>query len=206
MIRATKVKRVVTTTDKGFFAELYASARAHGEASAACVELLSGGRIDWTDPGLVLQVKTEFQLGRLAGYLRLSTRTQAEAVFKLARADRSEVQQLAYRAAISAWSELSRLAGAPNVRTGEKRAPRMARNPGFAKILVEPQTKANIIHLVPQVKEIQEVDAFALRLIDIIRAFETRNAKVKFTAYRAVFDKFIEGIMAVHAKQFPRAA
>lgn len=207
MAKMMRTKRSVTSEDTEFFAEVFSAARSHAEASVACVELLRSGKIDWDDKKLVSLIKTEFQLGRLAGYLQLPSRAAAAAVLKLPRQKRSEVQQRAHRAAISAWSEMAGSAGAPNVRSGEPRTPRApVKNNTSAKILMEPQTKANILHLVPQVKDTADVDAFALRLIDIIRAFETRNAKIKFAPYRAVFDKFIDGIMAVHAKQFPAAA
>lgn len=207
MAKIARVKRSVTIEDKGFFAEVFSAAKTHAEASVAFLDVLRSVKIDWDDKTLVSLIKAEFQLGRLAGYLQLPSRAAAEAVLKLPLQKRSEAQQRAHRAAISAWSEMARLTGAPNARSGEPRAPRApAKNNTPAMILMKPQTKAKILHLVPQAKVSADVDAFALRLVDIIRAFETRNAKVKFAAYRAVFDKFIDGIMAVHAKQLPAAA
>jgi thioredoxin-like negative regulator of GroEL len=69
-------------------------------------------------------VKQEFRLGRIAGYLNLKTREQAQAIYAKAPARRTERQERALNAAKVALSLILREANAPNQRNGKPRTRR----------------------------------------------------------------------------------
>lgn len=181
--------RKTTNGNNQVLLSIYETARAHGATSAECVKAIQDAKLTWKDAKAVKEVAFEFRLGRIAGYLNLGLREEARAILKSSSTKRTEEQQRAYRAAVSAWSYIARAAGMPNRVTGE---PRKARPPQTAAKFEGSVT----VFSVPTAKNYDEAAQFATRLSDMIRAFERRNPKVKLGELRPVFDTFVSEVKA----------
>jgi hypothetical protein len=162
------------------------------------VALLKSGSIDWKDNASVALVSEAFRLGAVAGILKLS-REEAKDVLALkgfvAKAKstvgrRTQVQQAAYRAAISRWSYAAQAAGMPHQTTGATRPPKHTESDSPAPI-----TLAAVI--VPKASTFEDVKTFARNIAALIRRFENANAKVARTEYHIAFDTFISTVNAI---------
>lgn len=194
-------RKTATGDNNQILLNIYETARAFGAASLESVKAVQDAHLDWKDAKAVKLVSAEFKLGRIAGSLNLGVRDDALAVLRTAAKKRNKDQQLAYRAAVSAWSECSRKAGMPNKHTG---APRKARAPAV-KVNELPRVT---VFSVPVVKTRAEVGDFARKMSDILRAFERRNSKVRLNGFKDIFRHFItevnHAIAEVEAKQETR--
>lgn len=207
-------------TTNTFLLDVYESARAQGWESQQCAVLLREGKLNWKDDAAIKPVAFEFRLGHIAGYLGLDSREKALAVAKVPAKARTGSQQLAYRAAVSAWSHVKLMAGVPNARTGETRTPRAVAARGTTtngsvvrgaaapiSSLTSPQALLPIVSKVfPRVVAREDVATFALWVVDTIEAFEKRNANVKMGDYRSIFNDFIGSVKAAQKEAAKIAA
>jgi hypothetical protein len=200
-----------------FMNDLYEAARTAGWETYQCANLLKSAKIKWSDKEAVALIASEFRLGHIAGYLSLPSRDAAMEVMKLSGTERSELQQRAYRAAVSSWSNVRLLAGAPNARNGSTRAApakRAARTttgandntvtarPTAAETVTSPKALAPVVAKVfPRVAAPDDVATFATWLVDTITAFEKRNAHVKMGDYRSAFHDFIMSVKVIEKQR-----
>lgn len=213
-----------------FLSNVYEAARAQGWEANQCIELLRSGKINWKNDDAIRPVAAEFRLGHIAGYLKFTKRDEALAVDKLPAKERSDEQQRAYRASVSAWSHAMQLAGVPNQRTGATRKPRQTTKGGNGRAATNGRAAANsnrqpgatvtataaapstpqallpvVARVFPKVVDASvDVANFASWLCDTIAAFEKRNPHVKMGDYRTIFHEFVGSVKA--AQRAARAA
>lgn len=172
-----------------FLGEVYATARTTGLAHVKMVNLLKSGHIDWTNEEERKIVALEFQLGRMAAILGLKTRGEALLVRDLKAPTasvpfgddrRTDAQQKAYRASVSAWEHAAREAGMERVR--------QAQEPRQPAPKVTEDVKASGL-VVPHVATMDDVREFLKELASLADQFQKSNAKLCGSEVSRVLNK-----------------
>jgi hypothetical protein len=176
-----------------FLANVFSVAKSTGQATTKCVELLKV--TDWADKEFVAQVALEFRLGRIASYLSLATRDQAMLVAEKSQwvegqvlpgsTHRTEREQGAYRAGVSAWTHCANLAGKPT-KKGKPRAPKVA----AVKAEMQQLTPEAAIFALPKAKAAEDATAFAVRIAGCVVAYQKANATLVGGSLARIFTTF----------------
>ncbi len=183
---------------------VFSAARAQGKSTATVVDAIKACRLDWSNADAVASIADAYKAGRLCASLDLKSEVAASAIFALkpykdgaGDGHRTLVQQMACRAAISAWSTTRMLAGAPSAQTGAKRAPRApgasqtAKSGEGATSLADKSDISPAMLAVPRASSPADVHAFLLRMADVMSKYQNRNAKLITEGAGAIMQDFV---------------
>ena len=165
---------------------VFNAARIQGKSTQAVVDAIIALHIDASNKDGVNAIANAYKTGRLCASLGLKTAKEAEQVFARApyannrgvpfpadgKARRTADQDKACRNAISAWSTMRLLAGAPSAQTGKDRSARQTEGePMVAKL------PANMV-TIARAQSANDVQAFALRIADVVKRYLDMNAGI----------------------------
>lgn len=160
---------------------VFAAAKTQGKATTIVVDAIKAcGLGDWKDAKAVGAVADSYKAGRVVASLGLKSEAAALAIMALkphkdgaSDGHRTLGQHMAVRAAISAWSTIRLLAGAPSAQTGDKRAARAtkANEPKEATPLA-----AALVPAITRAKSAADVNAYALRIAQNVAKYINLNA------------------------------
>lgn len=196
-----------------YLADVYSVARSTGGATEKCLELLKG--VDWDNDERVKAISLEFRLGRLACYLKLKTRDAALAVNDLSQpakdgtdddTRRTEVQQRAYRAAVSGWNHIAFLAGKPAKGGGARTKVRNGvKVTADGTKLAEPRLASGTTAALeaPKAKRPEATLKFASEVAKMVVAYQKANAAMVPASLAAIFEEFA---LKVRAEIMPSQA
>ena len=149
------------------------------EVVSAIVAAIKG---KWDDVDLVDSIAGAYKAARLVVSLKLETESSALAILALKPhkdgdddGRRTLGQQLATRAAISAWSNVRNRAGAPSAQTGAKRKPRATTSESSDE---ESELPDNLLPAITRATSEQDVHAYALRVAQNMTRYMNHNAKL----------------------------
>ena len=109
--------------------DVFSASRNQGKSTQAVIDAIKACHLDWSKPDQVDPIATAYKAGRISA--ALDCEESAALTFlslkpfkdgQTADNRRTFGQHMACRAAISAWSTMRLLAGAPSAQTGEDRA------------------------------------------------------------------------------------
>lgn len=161
---------------------VFAAAKTQGKATTIVVDAIKAcGLGDWKDAKAVDAVAASYKAGRVVASLNLKSEAQALAIMALkphkdgaGDGHRTLGQHMAVRAAISAWSTIRLLAGAPSAQDGTTRAARAT------KVAEKDKAKAQLpdalLPALTQATSIQDVHAYALRMAKNVKKYLDLNA------------------------------
>ena len=163
---------------------VFVAARSHYKAQMVVVNAIKACKLNWKDEATVESIARAYKAGRLCGALELKNEAAAQAIFALkphkdgegSDGRRTFAEHLACRAAISAWSSIRMLSGAPSAQTGQTRAPR----PTVAAPEPDKNVDSDIapaMLAVPRADKPADVHAFMLRMADVFTKYLNRNDK-----------------------------
>ncbi len=180
---------------------VFVAARSHFKAQLVVVDAIKACKLDWTDETAVESIASAYKAGRLCGALALKNEAAAQAIFALkphkdgegSDGRRTFAEHLACRAAISAWSSIRMLSGAPSAQTGKTRAPRQT----VAAPESDKNTDSDIapaMLAVPRADKPADVHAFALRMADVFTKYLNRNAKLVTGDLGTLMRSYVDGV------------
>jgi hypothetical protein len=160
--------------------DVFIAARNESKSTQAVVDAIKACQLDWSKPDQVDPIAGAYKAGRISAALECSEET-ALGILSLkpfkdgltADNRRTFGQHMACRAAISAWSNIRGLAGAPDAKTGDKRKPRQTE--------AKPESVVTPDDLAPAViraKLRADVEAYALRIAGNVKRYLDMNAAV----------------------------
>ena len=157
--------------------DVFSASRNQGKSTQAVIDAIKACQLDWSKPDQVDPIATAYKAGRISA--SLDCEESAALTFlslkpfkdgQTADNRRTFGQHMACRAAISAWSTMRLLAGAPSARTGDERSARQTEGePEVTKL------PANMV-TIAKAKTVQDVQAFALRIADVVKHYLKINA------------------------------
>ena len=157
--------------------DVFSASRNQGKSTQAVIDAIKACHLDWSKPDQVDPIATAYKAGRISA--ALDCEESAALTFlslkpfkdgQTADNRRTFGQHMACRAAISAWSTMRLLAGAPSARTGDERAPRQSTaEPEVAKL------PANMV-TIARAQSANDVQAFALRIAEVVDRYLKINA------------------------------
>ena len=159
--------------------DVFSASRNQGKSTQAVIDAIKACHLDWSKPDQVDPIATAYKAGRISA--ALDCEESAALTFlslkpfkdgQTADNRRTFGQHMACRAAISAWSTMRLLAGAPSAQTGDERAPRQSKaEPEVAKL------PANMV-TIARAQSANDVQAFALRIADVVKRYLNMNAGI----------------------------
>lgn len=161
---------------------VFVASKAQGKSTATVVNAVKTAIAnDWNNAKLVQDVANAYKTGRVVASLALKSENAALAILALkphkdgaSDGHRTFGQHMACRAAISAWSTIKLLAGAPNGRTGAKRAPRQQN--AADKASDGSKLPDNLLPAITRATSHADVLAYALRMASNISKYVNLNA------------------------------
>ncbi len=159
--------------------DVFVAARNQGKSTQTVIDAIKACHLDWTNAAQVDPIAGAYKAGRISASLECDE-AAALGILALkpfkdnAPADncRTFSQHMACRAAISAWSTIRLLAGAPSAQTGKDRAARQTE--GEPEVDKSPTNTVTIA----RAKTAQDVQAFALRIADVVKRYLDMNAGI----------------------------
>ena len=159
--------------------DVFSASRNQGKSTQAVIDAIKACHLDWSKPDQVDPIATAYKAGRISA--ALDCEESAALTFlsfkpfkdgQTADNRRTFGQHMACRAAISAWSTMRLLAGAPSAQTGKDRAARQTEGePEVAKL------PANMV-TIARAQSANDVQAFALRIADVVKRYLNMNAGI----------------------------
>lgn len=162
---------------------VFSAAKAQGKSTQTVVDAIKACSLGtWADAKAVSAVADAYKAGRVVAALGLKSEVAALAILALkphkdgaTDGHRTLGQHMACRAAISAWSTMRLLAGAPSAQDGTKRKARAskANEPKGEATLPE-----NLVPAVTRAKTAADVNAYALRMAQNVAKYINLNSKL----------------------------
>jgi hypothetical protein len=158
---------------------VFVAARNESKSTQAVIDAIKACQLDWSKPDQVDPIAAAYKTGRISAALDCAEDV-AQGILSLkpfkdglsADNRRTFGQHMACRAAISAWSHIRGLAGAPSAQTGKDRGARAPEGePEVAKL------PANMVTLT-RAQSANDVQAFALRIADVVKRYLDMNAGI----------------------------
>jgi hypothetical protein len=173
-----------------------------GETFAEAVAFFS--RLSWADTVSCASHLREYKLGKLAGILKIDREGAIEIEGQTNPEAKKGVRRTieahkAYLAASASMNLVASAAGRPK-QEAKKRAPRVpVPTANSAAEATEDMAKsdAKLLARIPDVTDVDGAAIFALDIVDLIQAFERKNAKAGIGAYRGIFRDFVMRILNV---------
>ena len=159
---------------------VFVAARAQGKSTTLVIDAVKACKLTWLDKVAVASIADAYKAGRVSASLGV-TEKQALTILALkphkdgATPDgmRTFSEHMACRAAISAWSTIRLLAGAPSAQNGNGRTPRATKaNEEEGKAL--PDT---LLPALVRAKSESDVHAYALRVAGNVKRYLNMNDK-----------------------------
>ena len=155
---------------------VFIAARNESKSTQAVIDAIKACQLDWSKPDEVAPIAVAYKTGRISAALEcaedVATGILALKPFKdglTADNRRTFGQHMACRAAISAWSHIRGLAGAPSAQTGEGRKARQTEGDETVKL------PANMV-TIAKANSAADVHAFALRIAGVVDRYLKMNA------------------------------
>lgn len=163
---------------------VFVAAKAQGKSTTVVIDAIKACKLDWSNAKAVGEVADSYKAGRVVASLNLKSESQAMAIMALkphkdgaGDGHRTLSQHMACRAAISAWSTIRLLAGAPSSQDGTKRKARAAR---ATKVAEKDKAKSELpdalLPALTRATSVQDVHAYALRMAQNVKRYLALNA------------------------------
>lgn len=207
-------------TSLNFLPVVFKTASETANATQLCVDMLVNSHIKWSDTKRVAEIAREFRIGRMAAILGKS-RDETIVIDGKQKYNpdsnvqgdhrRTKVEHDAYRAGISGWSHVARLAGFKTAK-GNTRADRSTKG-GSKPLAGAPvaDKKGNVTFaaadavrvkhaiatvgpLTAPVANAGDVVIFAAHLADLVSAFDKRAGKALASPWKAIFADFVSTV------------
>lgn len=157
--------------------DVFVAARNESKSTQAVIDAIKACHLDWSKLDQVEPIAAAYKAGRISATLDcgedVALGILALKPFKdglTADNRRTFGQHMACRAAISAWSHIRGLAGAPSAQTGNTRPPRQTEGETV-------KLPANMV-TIARANSPADVQAFALRIADVVKRYLNMNAKL----------------------------
>lgn len=182
--------------------DVFKTARDQSKSTVKVIGAIKACKLDWTNADAVAIVGDTYKAGRISGALEVSEKTARGILAAKPHKDgdssddrRTFAEHMAARAAISAWSTIRLLAGAPSAQTGGKRAPRMAKDAAGDESATG--EAGAVIPAVTRAKTEADVHAYALRMAGNMTKYVNLNAKLVTGSTGDAIRGFIAAIAAI---------
>jgi hypothetical protein len=193
----TKLVTVPTFAEEAFNVGFKA-----GETFAEAVTFFS--TLTWSDTVRCATILREYKLGKLAGTLKIdryqAIRIEGKTNPTAKKGERRTIEEhKAYLAASASMNLVASAAGRPK-QEAKKRAPRVpVPTANSAAEATEDMAKsdAKLLARIPDVTDVDGAAIFALDVVDLIQAFELKNAKAGIGVYRGIFHDFVMRILSI---------
>jgi len=193
----TKLVTVPTFAEEAFNVGFKA-----GETFAEAVTFFS--TLTWSDTVRCATILREYKLGKLAGILKIdrdhAIKIEGKVNPEAKKGERrTAAEHHAYLAASASMNLVASAAGRPK-QEAKKRQPRTPTpTANSAAEATEDMAKsdAKLLARVPKVQNVDEAAIFALDIVDLIQAFERKNAKAPIGVYRGILHDFVTHILDV---------